>query len=84
MNLRYSFFYYFMILTPLLLLILFAKKGDISSAFFTISILFYGVIYHPLISGIRLFLLNKIGKKDIPKTLIPFWNLKFAKDLYSF
>lgn len=72
-----------MIITPLLLLILFLKKGDITSVFFTISLLFYGIIYHPLISGIRLFLLNKIEKSEIPKTLIPFWNLRFAKDLYS-
>jgi hypothetical protein len=82
MNLKNGMFYYFMIITPLLLLVLFVKNGGISSGFFTNTILFYAIVYHPLISGVRLFQLGKISKSEILKSLIPFWNLKFAKDLF--
>jgi hypothetical protein len=84
MSLKYLFFYYFMIVTPLLLLVLFAKMGSISSTFFSIGLLIYTLIYHPVISGIRLMLLGKIDKSDFFKNFIPFWNLKYAKDLFCF
>jgi len=83
MKLKYGMFYYFLILTPLLLLVLFSKNGDISSTFFANAILFYAILYHPLVSGIRLFRLGIISKKDILKSLIPFWNLRYAKDLFA-
>ena len=84
MNLKYPFFYYFMISTPLLILLLFSKMHLISSTFFSISLLSYALLYHPLISGLRLVLLGKIAKSDFLKNLIPFWNLKYTKDLFSF
>jgi len=83
MNLKVLPFYLFLIATPLLIMVLFSKMGSVNSTEFTISLLFYSLIYHPLISGIRLYFLGVIHKKDIIKNLIPFWNFKFYPQLFS-
>ncbi len=83
MNLKYLPFYLFLIATPLLIMVLFSKMGYIHPAEFTISLFTYSLIYHPIISGIRLYVLGVISKKDIIKNLIPFWNFKFYRQLFS-
>ncbi len=83
MSFKHLPFYLFLISTPLLIMALFSKMGYINSAEFTISLLTYSLIYHPFISGIRLYVLGVISKKDIIKNLIPFWNFKFYRQLFS-
>ena len=55
-----------------------AEKGKKRS----LAVLLYVCFYHPLLSGIRLYELGKIPRKWIVKSLIPFWNLKYLRELY--
>jgi len=53
-----------------------------SSRLFIISILIYGLVYHPLMCGIRLIQMEKISSKDFFKNFIPFWNKKYFDTLF--
>jgi len=82
MNLRYVLLYHFMIIVPFVLLLQLGKLDYINPAAFLAGIFIYAFIYHPLISGIRLVSLQLITTQELPKTFIPGWNLRFAKELY--
>ena len=76
------FVYYLAILLPLLCLAIMNAEGDVTAIVFSILLLFYALVYHPLISGNRLLALKVISKESFYKTFIPFWNQKFFKALY--
>jgi len=65
---------------PLIVLVWLNRKHEISSAAFTILMLIYALFYHPLISVIHLVSLGFVAKKDIWKSLVPFWNWKYSAD----
>jgi len=69
--------YYAAIFLPLLGICLIAGNGLMSSLAFTILILFYAFIYHPLVSGIRLYQIGAIRKSQIIMNFIPGWNLSY-------
>jgi len=80
MYLKSILLFYLSILTPLTLLVVFANS--MSSRLFIISILIYGLVYHPLMCGIRLIQMEKISSKDFFKNFIPFWNKKYFDTLF--
>jgi hypothetical protein len=47
-----------------------------------ILLLAYIIVYHPLISGLRLLQTHKISKRDFWKNFIPFWNDKYWTFLF--
>lgn len=65
---------------PLVVLVWLNWKHEISSAAFTVLMLVYALLYHPLISMVRLVALGSLAKKDIWKSLVPFWNWKYSTD----
>lgn len=71
--------FYIAILLPIFFIILFFK--DMSSNMFVL-ILFLYFLYRNFIDGYRLFLLNKIKSKDIYKTFLLFYNIRYFKSLY--
>ena len=81
MKLKQTKVYYLAISVPLLLLVFLTRFSYISSLTFCLGMLLYAIFYHPLLSGIRLYELGKIPRKWIVKSLIPFWNLKYFREL---
>ena len=65
---------------PLIVLVWLTWKHEISSAAFTVLMLIYALFYHPLISVIHLVSLGFVARKDIWKSLVPFWNWKYSAD----
>ncbi len=59
-----------------------SKNQYIGSNIFTLLLAIYALIYHPIISGLRLVALGIISKQDLMKCFIPFWPQKFYKSLY--
>ncbi len=82
MGLKSIIVYYLLILAPLAVLYFCLKSGAISNNFFAISILIYVLLYHPLVSGIRLLALKLIDKSQFRLNFIPFWNAKYFTSLY--
>ena len=81
-NLKNIWSYYFSIITPLILLFLLVKFLHINSALFIICFVFYLIIYRPIIDGNRLYYKKVIKKEERWKILIPFFRLKYFKELY--
>jgi hypothetical protein len=80
--LRKLFVFYILISFPLILLILGIIYRYISGTAFVILLLAYIIVYHPLISGLRLLQTHKISKRDFWKNFIPFWNDKYWTFLF--
>jgi hypothetical protein len=74
--------FYLYIFAPLSTLILLAKANLIGSAGFVWLLAIYCLIYHPVISGLRLIATNKISKKQLILNFIPFWNWKYFAFLF--
>ena len=74
--------YYIFITIPFCLIILLSLNKIISNKEFVILLFIYGLIYHPLISGLRLIESNKISKNQFWKNFIPGWNIKFFYFLF--
>ena len=73
--------YYLQIILPLVILFWFIKVPEI----FVIGILFYGLIYRPLIDGIRLIQIGSMEKRERGRLFIPFYRnyaFKYFRDLY--
>ncbi len=79
-NPKSLFWYYIYIFAPLSAWCYFGKS--IGANLFASGILFYALIYHPLISGIRLVNLGKIPSSDLFKNFIPLWNKQYFKTLF--
>lgn len=71
--------YYFQILLPLPLIYWSASTHRTS---FFISLLIFYLIYRCITDYYRLLNKKLINKNDLLKTLIPFWNMKFFKEMY--
>jgi hypothetical protein len=56
--------------------------GFLSNILFVSLLLTYSIIYHPLVSGLRLVALGVISKSELWKTFIPFWNRKYFGILF--
>ncbi len=82
MSLKNISVFYILICLPLALLVLAAKYHYVTSEVFTFILLGYALIYHPLISGLRLLACNKISKGKFWSTFIPFWNWKYFGFLF--
>ena len=77
MNLKNLFLFYILILVPLVVMFIFMKEHVFSTKLFVFFFLFYALIYHPIISGIRLLQSGKINKKQFWYNFIPGWNSRF-------
>ena len=80
MYLKSILLFYLSIFTPLTILVIFSDS--ISTRLFTILMLIYGLVYHPLMCAIRLLQMGKISNKDFFKNFIPFWNTKYFDTLF--
>ena len=74
--------YYLAIIGPLLLLVILVTFYDLTPKYFMIGLLLYALIYHPLISGYRLYVSGVIERKEIWRNFIPFWNAKYFEFLF--
>ena len=72
--------YYFTILIPLPILVWLAFSNKTNS--FVILLLFYALVYRPIIDGYRLIEKGVISKKGFWELFIPFWSIKWFKELY--
>jgi hypothetical protein len=75
-------FYYLLIVLPLAAIVIFVRMGQINSEVFFVAILIYALLYHPMISGLRLLSAGKIQRSDFMYNFIPFWNLKYFEFLF--
>jgi hypothetical protein len=74
--------YYIFIFVPMTALAIGAKTHLLSALSFSVLLLTYALIYHPLLSGLRLVALNKITKEQLWLNFIPGWNWKYFSDLF--
>jgi hypothetical protein len=82
MRLTNLFFFYFILAFPLLGLIALSRPHQIDSTIFVAGLIVWGLIYHPLICGLRLLEAGKIRRTDFVFNFIPFWNLKYFHFLF--
>jgi hypothetical protein len=82
MKLTNLFFFYFLLALPLCGLIALSRTHEIDSTFFVAGLLVWGLIYHPLICGLRLLEAGKIKKTDFMLNFIPCWNFKYFHFLF--
>jgi hypothetical protein len=82
MPLKNIIVFYLLVLVPLILLAIGIMNHFISKGFFFAAIFIYALLYHPLISGLRLLALGKIKKSELWLNFIPFWNQKYFKLLF--
>lgn len=74
--------YYFFIFTPLITIVLFLLDKLIGSYAFGSLLMIYALIYHSLISGLRLINSKMIERDQLWYNLIPEWNLKHFSFLF--
>lgn len=72
--------YYFLIILPVPVFIIMYKMEFYWS--FIALLLFYALIYRPIIDGLRLKRKGIIEKKEFWKCFIPSWRFKYSKELY--
>lgn len=82
MFLRKLSLYYLMIVLPLLVLAGFTGTDLIDSTTFVIVLMIYSLIYHPVVSGLRLLALKKIKPPMFWACLVPGITMLFFRDLY--
>ncbi|WP_298301263.1 hypothetical protein [Hydrotalea sp.] len=70
------------IFIPFFLLIFGSRNGMLSPGWFVFLLLTYAVIYHPIISGLRLVAKGIIAPSSLWKNLIPGWNWKYYSHLF--
>ncbi len=80
--LKKTLIFYLYIFFPLLTIMLISKLNLLSANLFMYCILAYALIYHPVISGIRLIQLNICNKNSFWLNFIPLWNLKYFDILF--
>jgi hypothetical protein len=74
--------FYALIIAPLSTLLILSKGQLINSYISAVLLLVYALVYHPLISGLRLIATNKIRKDQLFYNLIPGWNWKYFAFLF--
>jgi len=74
--------FYVYLFFPISTMVLLSKLNLISSDIFMYGILFYSLVYHSLISGIRLIQLQVCSINKFWMTFRPFWNLKYFDILF--
>jgi hypothetical protein len=72
-----------LLMAPMFTAIQLSKLGYVSPMGFACFLVFYTVIYHPTIVGLRLLSKGAIPKSDFAKTYIPFWNWKHYGAAFS-
>ena len=82
MNLKNLLVFYVVIGLPLALIVLGVKYHYLTSGIFVQLLFVYIFIYHPLISGLRLIVCNKIPGNKFWNNFIPFWNMKYFEFLF--
>jgi len=80
--LKKTVIFYLYIIFPLLTFSLLLKLDLLSNNVFAFGILLYGLIYHPIVVGIRLIQLNVCKSSDFWLNFIPLWNLKYFDILF--
>jgi hypothetical protein len=73
---RYLINYYAAIFLPLISLYLINLNGLLNSEESAILLLAYALVYHPIVSGVRLVTLGAIKKSEFFLNFIPSWNIK--------
>ena len=76
------FVFYLAIVLPLALLVLAAKQLSLTPGVFVLLLSIYVLVYHPLVSALRLIATNKIKKSDFWQLMIPFSNMKYFSFLF--
>ena len=82
MFLKNIYVFYIMVALPLIVPVVAANNQYLSSEFFTLSLLAYCFIHHPLISGFRLVQNKKITTRVFWRNFLPLWNLKYWNFLF--
>jgi len=72
--------YWFFVLVPIAMIIL--AYYELQNNCWVIFLLVYVIVYRPLLDGMRLVKLNLINKSEVWKLLIPFYRIRFFKQLY--
>jgi hypothetical protein len=76
------YLFYLLIFLPLIMIVLAAKYHYFLASVFTWSLIVYCLVYHPLISGIRLIENNKIDRSELWLSFVPFWNWRYFSFLF--
>lgn len=74
--------FYILIFLPLFMAILAAYYKFFSAETLFWVLAFYVIVYHPLVSALRLFKNNKIPKSQIWHCFIPLFNWKYFSFLF--
>lgn len=82
MFLRNILLYYLFITTPVIFLILSHTYKWLNAVSFVVVLMIYSLIYHPLISGLRLIALSKIKPWMIWFCFVPGVTMIFFRHLY--
>jgi hypothetical protein len=81
--LRNVFVYCTLTSLPLFTLVALSQFKLVSPTVFVISIFTYGAVYHPIISGLRLYALKKIRFYQVFLMMLPWYFIKHLDDLFS-
>ena len=74
--------YYLLIFLPLIAFAIIIRMKTVSANYIMAGLLVYALIYHPLVSGLRLLANNKIRRSEFLLSFIPFWNAKYFGFLF--
>ena len=74
--------FYALIFLPFIAILLLGKYDIIGNYAFGCLLMFYCLIYHPLISGLRLIASHRIAKNQLWYNFIPGWNWKYFSFLF--
>lgn len=75
-------FLYIALITPLITLALIGKSNTTNLNNFVLFLYTYLLLYHPTVTGIYLVSKKIIRPKDFILNFIPFWNLKYYKEIF--
>lgn len=80
------FGYYVAIFLPMTLIAFAGKFGYLTPGEFSCALMAYALVYHPIVSGLRLVKNNKIEKSQLWQSFVPFLNLRYYHNtrLWSF
>lgn len=73
------YIYYILVIIPLVFIYFVSKQENDT---FIYLLFFYALVYRPVLDALKLITNNIISKDMIYKVFIPFWRIRFYKELY--
>ena len=73
------YIYYILVIIPLVFIYFVSKQENDT---FIYLLFFYALVYRPVLDALKLITNNIISKDMIYKVFIPFWIIRFYKELY--